>query len=245
VRDRIYKLEGRELRYPTHFRDGSQSMGLFAVSAAEADRIIESSGFRVARIAPGTAAMSLVCVHYTDTDCGSYEEIALAFFVRPRGRLARLQVPYLSTWIDAARGGVASYTWCLPVSSTLSRDCGIRMWGFPKTLEQIDYDDSDGRARSTWVIGGKPVLSFSVPAEGHREMREISPPVYSLFEGRPCVSYLTQRYSKSGRHGRDGVLELGDHPAADRLRRLGLPRKPLFAGWNGHLEFEMSHPEPL
>jgi Acetoacetate decarboxylase (ADC) len=244
-RDKVFNLEGVELAYPTFFRDGSSAMGIFAVSAKVADEIIADSGFKTARIAPGTAALSLVCVHYTDTDCGSYEEIALAFFVKKHGRQARKTIPYLSTWRDVAKGEIASYTWCLPVSSTLSRDCGIFMWGFPKTLETIEYGIQNGRASSTWSIDGQKVLSYSVPARGDQDMARVAPPVYSLMEGKHHVSYLAQSYTQSGRHGRDGQLELGTHPAAERLKRLGLPKKPLVAMWNGHLEFEMSHPEEL
>jgi hypothetical protein len=243
--DRIFHLEGRDLGYPTRFYDGSSSMGIFSVSAAIADDIIADSGFTTARIAPGRTALSLICVHYTDTECGAYEEIAMAFFVQPHGNQARWKIPYLSTWWDVLRGNIASYTWCLPVSSTLSRDCGITMWGFPKTLEHIDYGLVSGRTKSSWMIGDELVLSYSVKAEGNKEASEVSPPVYSVLEDKPHVSYLTQRYTEVGHHGRDGILKLGKHPAADLLRRLGLPKKPLLAAFNGHLEFEMSHPELL
>jgi hypothetical protein len=77
----VFQLEGRELSYPTRFYDGSSAMGIFSVPAKIADDIIADSGFTTARIAPGRTALSLICVHYTDTECGAYEEIAMAFFV--------------------------------------------------------------------------------------------------------------------------------------------------------------------
>lgn len=244
-RDRHFLIEDRQLSYPTYFRDGSSAMGIFCVNAAAADSIIAGTGLRTARIAPGKAALSLICVNYTDTDCGHYQEIALAFFVERYGKQARRTLPYLNTWWDILRGKVASYTWCLPVSSTLSRDCGRYMWGFPKSLERIEYQRANGRAGSRWMIDDELVLAFSVPDRGSETAAEISPPVYSILDGRPHVSYLTQRYSGVGHHGRDGQLQLGSHPAADSLRQLGLPKKPLIASYNGRLEFEMSHPEPL
>ena len=244
-KNRVFQLEGRELSYPTRFYDGSSAMGIFSVPARIADDLIADSGFTTARIAPGRTALSLICVHYTDTECGSYEEIAMAFFVKRLGHQARPAIPYLSTWWDIVRGNIASHTWCLPVSSTLSRDCGIFMWGFPKTLERIEYQLEAGRAQTSWMIDDELVLSYSVPASGSKDAKEISPPVYSVLEGKPHVSYLTQRYSQVGHHGRDGILTLGRHPAADPLRQLGLPKKPMIAAFNGHLEFEMSHPRPL
>jgi hypothetical protein len=43
----------------------------------------------------------------------------------------------------------------------------------------------------------------------------------------------------------DGRLSLGDHPVADELRSLGLPKRPLLSAWMGRLAFEMSAPEKL
>jgi hypothetical protein len=240
---RRFEIEGKNLGYPTDFRDGSATMGLFVVSASEANSLIADSGFEVAKIAPGRAFFSLSCVHYTDSDCGVYEEIALSFFVKKMGQRRRL--PYLSTWLDIQRGQIASYTWRLPVTSKLALDAGIFMWGFPKTIEDIDYENADGHATFTWRSGGKKVLSYSVPAQGTRQPATISPPVYSIFEGSPHVSYLTQTYRDTGYQLRGGILRLGDHSIADELRCLGLPRRPLFSTWNGHLSFQMSAPEKL
>lgn len=243
--NRRFNIEGKELGYPTHFEKGSSSFGLFLVSAREANSLIKESGFQVEEIFPGRAAMSLSCVHYIDTACGAYEEIALAFFVKQRGKKKQFRIPFLSGWKDILRGDIPSYTWCLPVSSTMSRDCGIDMWGFPKTLERIDYELSDDRTTSTWMIDGEVVLGYSVPAKGDKHPATVSPPVYSVFEGKPHVSYLTQHYSDVGYHLAGAELFLGDHPAADKFRELGLPKKPLFAMFNGQLTFDMSAPEAL
>lgn len=240
---RRFNIDGRELGYPTDFRDGSSCMGLFLVDANRADELIASSGFKTARVAPGKALFSLIGVHYTDSDCGSYEELALAFFVEKSGKDLRL--PWLSNWFDLLRNGVASYTWRLPVTTVLARDAGIDMWGFPKTLETIDFSCSANRASFDWLNNGQRVLRYSMPAGGSRQPATITSPVYSVFEGSHHVSYLTQSYRDTSYLMRGVELELGDHPIADELRSLGLPRRPLLALWNGHVAFKMSAPERL
>jgi hypothetical protein len=77
---RRFEIEGQNLGYPTSFRGGSSSMGLFVVPASVANALIYDSGFQVAKIAPGRASLVLSCVHYTDSDCGAYNEIALSFY---------------------------------------------------------------------------------------------------------------------------------------------------------------------
>jgi hypothetical protein len=131
------------------------------------------------------------------------------------------------------------------VTSTLARDAGIRMWGFPKTLEDIRFELSGGRA--SWALheDGREVLRYSVRAQGSRHQPPSPTPVYSLFEGAPHVSHLTQEFRNLGVRLGDGRLSLGDHPVADELRSLGLPKRPLLSAWMGRLAFEMSAPEKL
>jgi hypothetical protein len=243
VEAKRFEIEGEELGYPTQFRDGCSAAGLFVVRSASAQELIADSGFEIAEIAPGRGILALTGVHYTDTDCGSYNEIAQAFFVRRVDRPSGL--PYLGTWLDLARGEVASFTWKLQVTSRLSQYAGIRMWGFPKTLEEITFDRIEDHARFSLRIDGQDVLSFTVRAEGSHTPTPLTSRVYSIFEGTPHVSYLTQSYRDTGVRLGHGPLALGKHPLAQQLRELGLPRRPLLSTWNGHLAFSMTAPEKL
>ena len=243
IQAKRFEIEGEDLGYPTVFRDGCSATGLFVVRSGAAQELIAESGFEIAEIAPRRGLMALTAVHYTDTDCGHYDEIAQALFVRAVDRSP--SVPYLGTWLDLARGNVASFTWKLQVTTRLSQFAGIEMWGFPKTLEEIEFDRSDERARFSLRMDGQDVLNFSVRAEGSQTPSPITSKVYSIFEGAPHVSYLTQSYRDTGVRLGKGLLELGPHPLAQQLRELGLPRRPLISTWNGHLAFSMTAPEKL
>ena len=240
---RVFEIDGQRLTYPTSFRDGSSIMQMFLVPTGAANEILEPKGFEAAEIVPGKAVMLLICVHYTDTDCGVYEEIAFALFTKSYGHSRSWN--FATTLRHMVRGDIPSFTWRLAVTTILSRDSGIRMWGFPKTKETIEYEQSNGRVRFDWENGGQRVVAVSVPDRGTRRADEISPPVYSVYEGRPHVGYLTQSYREVGYHWRGATVELGDHPIADELRRLGLPKRPLLAVRNGGLTFSMSAPQPL
>lgn len=180
---RRFEIEGRNLGYPTEFRDGSSIGGLFVVGAQAANELISESGFEVAEIAPRRACFALTYVHYTDTDCGAYEE--------------------------------------------------------------IDFDTSGERATCVLRMRGSEVLRYSVRAKGSRRPGPITSPVYSSFEGAKHESHLIQEYRDTGISPGGGRLKLGDHPLAQQLRGLGLPRRPLLATWNGRIHFRMSAPEKL
>jgi hypothetical protein len=244
IEQRTYDIEGQQLSYPTIFDDGAAAAGLFVVDANAADERIAASGFKTARIAPGKAIFSLTCVDYRDTQCGVYHEIAMSFFVDPFPSPG-CRIPYLSTLMDIVRGQVRSYTWVLPVTTALSCEAGKQMWGFPKTIEQIDFEDHDGQATFTLTMQGTEVLRYTVKSSGDKSPPVMHSPVYSNFEGAPHVGTLTQEFHKVGYSLRGGTLELGDHALATELRALGVGKHPLLATWLGKLSFNMSAPHKL
>jgi len=241
---RRFQIEGKSLGFPARFQDGCSAVGLFAVPAGAAQALIHDSGFEVAPVFPGRAIMSLSCVHYRESVCGSYNEISMAFFVKKQPGRAR-EVPYLSTWWDIARDDAATHIWKLPVTTQLANDAGVLMWGFPKTVEEIDFEVADGRALFQLRMDGREVLRYSVRAEGTRHPPRGASAVYSNFEGAPHVTHLEHEYRDAGFRFGGGRLSLADHPIAEQLRGLGLPRRPLVATWIGHLSFDVGPPRKL
>ena len=240
---RRFEIEGRTLGFPARFGDASSALGLFLVPSRAANALIGESGFEVAQVAPGRAIFSLSCIHYRESDCGSYREISMAFFVEKKA--SARGIPYLGTWLDIARDRSATFVWKLPVTSRLANDAGILMWGLPKTIEEIGYEVSGERATFDLRMDGRRVLSYSVRAVGKRNQPRGTSEVYSNFEGAPHVTRLSHEYWDMGVRFGGGDLRLGDHPVADELRGLGLPRRPLVASWIGRLALDVGPPEKL
>jgi hypothetical protein len=241
---RRFEIEGRSLGFPALFQDGCSAVGLFAVPTQGAQALIRESGFEVAELWPGRAAFSLACCHYRESDCGVYNEIAMSFFVKPvHGRPSA--IPYLGTWLDIVRNRSATHVWKLPVTTRLANDAGVLMWGFPKTVEEIDFEVTDGRATFRLRMEDREVLSYSVPATGKRDQAHSASAVYSIYEGAPHVTYLGNEGHEVGLSFRGGRLTLGDHPVAETLRGLGLPRRPLLSTWFGRIALDVGAPEKL
>jgi hypothetical protein len=104
---RRFEIEGRSLGFPALFQDASSAVGLFAVPSKAANALIRESGFEVAEIWPGRAIFSLSCVHYRESDCGAYNEIAMGFFVKKQAQAPG--IPYLGTWLDILRDRAATW----------------------------------------------------------------------------------------------------------------------------------------
>jgi hypothetical protein len=237
-----YVIQGREVRLPVIVRDASSGAATYAVSAAAARRLIPGDVLEPVEVWPGRALCSLAVIQYRDNDLGDYNEVSIAFFVRekraPRG------VPYLGTVADFLRGRVATYIRHLPVDQGFTCEAGRTIWGFPKTVERIDFAPGADRASCGLYMGGAHVLTLTVPRGGTRRLPDSVMTTYSFIDGVPHRTAFSSGGDGVGFHLGGATLNLGTHPIADELRSLGLPKRALMTMWmeRMHGRFEAAQP---
>ncbi len=230
---RSYEIAGQIVTMPVEVRDSSAGTAMFLVPAEEAQELLPGDAFQVIEAAPGLTQLALVVVDYRDNDLGDYHEVGIVFFVTPKG------------------GGpetAGTYIWKLPVDQEFTREAGERIWGFPKTVERIDFEYTDDRVRCRLEMDGRHVFTLTVPRRHTDEPAEPLPQLgYTLIGGRPHVtrSTMTSRGTAISPGGEGVELELGDHPVAGALRRLGLPKAAILSTWSEHQGGVFEAPEPL
>jgi hypothetical protein len=232
--DRTWSVMGRTLGLPVEVRAAGQWGAQYLVSAAAAQRIVAPTGLEVCGPLPGRALVALAVCRYDDTDLGPYHEVAVGFVVRAHD--APPHVSAAGRVREFASGAVGVYIHRLPVDQEFSCAAGRDIWGFPKWVTTIDIDEppagASGRGTGTsvrLVDDGIHVLSLTVAAGGRLRLPSQAPPSYSFAGG--VLRRTTWRTSSEGTGGRLGgaTLVLGDHPMADELRSLGLPKRALFS----------------
>jgi len=237
------EVQGRRIRFPVTVRDACSGSATWLVDAAAARRLLPAPDLDVVELLPGRALFSLACIDYRDNDLGDYNEVSLALFVRekavPRG------IPWLGTALDLLRSRVSTFIFWLPVDQGFTREAGERIWGFPKTVETIDFDHAGVRARCTLTAGGRHVLTFSMPRGGERSLPENSMLTYTRQGGRTMRTRFVSVSAGVGFHRRGIELSLGDHPMSETLRGLGLPRAPLFGVWMENMRATFEAPRTL
>ena len=238
-----FTIQGRTVGLPVRVRDASSGTATYLVPSAAARRLLPGDVLDVVEILPGRALLSVGAIDYRDNDLGDYNEIAIAFFVRERR--TGPGVPYLGTLLDLARQRIATYIHRLPVNQSFTREAGCRIWGFPKTLDEIEIETPPGRFLCTWVKDGRHVFTFSVPRAGTRSLPEVALTTYSFIEGVAHRTRFTTAADGVGVRLGGGSLRLGDHPIADELRGLGLPRRALMTTWMEHMRASFEAPEKL
>jgi acetoacetate decarboxylase len=233
-----YVFQGRPVTMPVVVRDAASAAATYLVSTAVARRLLPGPELEPVELLPGRALFSIAAIDYRDNDLGDYHEVSLAFFVRERG--APHGIPYLGTLLDFVGSRVATYIWKLPVNQSFTRDAGAGIWGFPKTIDVIDFRDLNGRRECRLVMDGRHVLTFTGLASGSRTLPDAPMVTYSYVHGRLHKTTFVAGASEVGVALGGATLVLGDHPIADELRALGLPKRPLMTVWMGrqHGRFE-------
>lgn len=236
-------IQGRRVDYPVTVREAASASATYVVDAAAARALLPAPDLDVVEILPGRALFSLACIDYIDNDLGDYNEVSLALFVRERS--APRGVPCLSTMLDFLRGRVHTFIFWLPVNQAFTREAGETMWGFPKTVEKIDFDHSGPIATCRLESQGRHVLTFSMPRKPGRDLPPNEMNTYTRMQGRTFATRFVST-SRGVGFARGGVsLELGDHPFTEKLRRLGLPKKPAMAMWMEHMHATFDKARPL
>ncbi|HWP64806.1 MAG TPA: acetoacetate decarboxylase family protein [Candidatus Limnocylindria bacterium] len=238
-----YVFQGRPVTMPVVVRDASSAAATYLVSTAAARRLLPGPELEPVELLPGRALFSIAAIDYRDNDLGDYNEVSLAFFVRARG--APRGIPYLGTLVDFLRNRVATYIWKLPVNQSFTRDAGYGIWGFPKTVDVIDFRDAGGRRECRLVMDGRHVLTFTAHATGSRTLPDAEMVTYSYVGGTLHRTTFTAGASEVGFALGGAELVLGDHPIADDLRTLGLPKAALMTVWMGRQHGRFDAPVPV
>ena len=227
-----YVIQGREVRLPVVVRDASSGAATYAVSAAAARRLVPDA-LEPVEVWPGRALCSLAAIDYRDNDLGDYNEVSIAFFVREKGSPHGL--PFVGALAAFMRGRVATYIRHLPVDQSFTCEAGRTIWGFPKTVERIEFTHAAARASCALYMGGAHVLTLTVPRGGTRRLPDTVMTTYSLIEGVPHKTAFSSGGEGVGFHLGGATLTLGAHPIADELRSLGLPKRALMTMWMEHM----------
>lgn len=244
LRPPVFTIQGRPVGFPVCVRDASSGTAMYLVRSDAVRRLLPGAALDVVEILPGRTLVSLGAIDYRDNDLGDYNEIAVVFFVRERR--ASPGLPWVGALLDLARQRIATYIHRLPVNQSFTREAGCRIWGFPKTLDEIEIETPPGRFLCTWVKDGRHVFTFSVPRRGARRLPEVALTTYTFIEGVPHRTRFTSGAEGMGVGFFGGAeLRLGDHPIADELRGLGLPRRPLMTTWMEHMRARFDPPEKL
>ena len=222
-------IQGRRVEFPVVVRHASAGSATYLVSARAARALLPGQELEVAEVLPGRALCSLAIIDYKDNDLGDYNEVSIALFVRPRG--APKGIPYLGAARDMLRSRLGTFILHLPVDQGFTCEAGSTIWGFPKTVQQIDIERRAGRCECSLVYAGDLALSLSLPCSGNKTLPDATLTGYTYIEGVAHTNTFSSRAEGFGVRLGGAELTLGSGLIADQLRSLGLPKRAIMTTW--------------
>ena len=212
----------------------------FWSDAKAAQEWIKDTGLKVIEILPGKAVMQLIGVDYRENDLGDYNEAGISFYVHEPN--TKKGLPFFGAIRAFMKGEASSYIHLLPVDQPFTMHAGRFIWGYPKWVTNIDIDENDEFFETRFTDHGQHVFTFRTQTGGKASMRDQTQPSFGFREGKlyKTVGIANGEGAKFSLGGE--APQLGDHPIADKLRDLGLPKKPFFSGSVAQLVMDFEAP---
>ncbi len=237
-----YVIEGRTVRLPVIVRDAASMSAMFTVPTAAVCRLIPDARLHVPELLPGRTICVIAAIEYRDNDLGQYNEVSIAFFVTTG---ERRPLPFFTMISGFLRGSLGAYIHRLPVTTSFSRNAGRDIWGFPKTVDAIEFSDQGTKRSCRLSVDDTHVLTLMMARGGTRRLKDMPQDAYAWRDGVLWRTPSVMGGEGVGIHVGGAKLILGNHPISDELRVLGLPRRALMSTWVEHMHARFEAPQRL
>jgi hypothetical protein len=220
-------VQGREVRIPVVVRDAAAMSAMFPVRTADVRALLPTPRLHPVELWPGWAICVRAAIEYKDNDLGTYNEVGVNFLVtygpdRPW--------PLLGFVTASRQGTLGAYVHRLPVNEFWRRR---PRHSLSATVDTIIAQRRRRSADPLVRADGAHVLTLGAQRGGTRTLAEIPQDAYAWRDGMLFKTPSRMSSGEVGFHLGGATLELGTHPMADELRRLGFPRRALSTTWFG------------
>lgn len=227
--DSLRLPSGALIPLPVEYTRASAMMAHFPAPTHNVQKLLPSNRLNPVQLVPGYAIVSLCALEYPLVRGGDpYNEFIVMIPVQFSDAFNAPALPLLFPSLFKTLG---LYVHRMPVTSRDAYDLGVGLWGYPKFIAQIDFEDLPERRRCHLRADDRHVLTMDVEkVPTSRVSRDYF--TYTVKDGR----LLRTRVEMHGMFGtarfRGGAsCILGDHPVADELRALKMAKSAVERLW--------------
>jgi hypothetical protein len=237
-RQDITLASGELFHLPVLYTDATEIMAVFPASTDDVRELLPSGDLQPVEIMPGKAIVGFAAWEYpqlTQADGApgsSYNELVIAFPVLYE---PSINVPILPLLMSSRFNSYGEYIYKMFVTTEQARDLGIELWGTPKSLAEITFDETDHTRCCRVRADGQDVLTLEVEKTPVRPRRVYSR-LYTIKDDRLLRwAFETEGdYGTATLHGR-ASLRLGSHLIAETLRQLDIGTTVLEREYGRHV----------
>jgi 2-dehydropantoate 2-reductase len=225
----------KDYLFPTLYGDVLCAQAIFMCSYEKAARLMHHPRIKPVAMPRGRALVAFSCYIYRNVlGVAPYNEIAMTIpiMVDPR-----VNVPVLPMVLDRFPE-FGFHVFSMPVTSLENQLRGLRIWGLPKVVQQIEIEERGGQCVTVaHEEDGARYFELRVPTSGKPTDFDVSANLYSTLDGRLLQSqtcfqgtFNVEKHMglllKKGAVPDEPSLILGDSPSAQPLKDLEIEAHP-------------------
>ena len=210
---------------PAIYRDGRVAAAVFPVSLTRARELVPTELHPIEL--PRSRGLAVLCsFDYVDSTLGPYREFGVGIVVSSRRRFGSWQA------LDLISANPTTGAWllALPVTSELACRGGVELFGYPKSVCSIDVQYSFNSCSVIVEENPAQTIRMTLPLRWGPRFPVRRLVTYSRKSGHLLRVRVETEWRVALCSGSGAQLELADaeHGLPQLIRRLELPRSPLF-----------------
>jgi hypothetical protein len=207
-----------------YFRDDLFAL-FFTADYQKAKALMPSPKLHPVALPGGRTMLGVAAFNYHDTSIGPYGEVGV---ILPAVYGAKPPLPGVPALLEARYPGFGVLVLHLPVTKTVARDAGRGQWGYTKFVADMKFTSTPEYHQCEMSDEQTPILTMRVAKRGmfHRDRQPLV--TYSVKDGNLIKTIVRQKGAcRMNVRPRASFLKLGDHPAAETIRALGIGERPI------------------
>lgn len=221
--------------FPTFYGDVTCAIGIFLCSYDKAQAMMPHPAIKPVRMTRGRSLVIFSCYEYKHVmKVAPYNEIAMTIpiMVDPA-----INIPVLPMLLGNLKK-FGYYVFSMPVTSLENQIRGVKIWGLPKVVQEIDiFDDGEDCVTVGKEQTGETYFELRVPKKGSRTEFDVSSNLYTRLGNDLLQSetnfkatfnvnkYMGQLFKKNAAPDRM-YLKIGDGPSGKVLQDLEIEPHP-------------------
>ncbi|HUT54179.1 MAG TPA: acetoacetate decarboxylase family protein [bacterium] len=208
-------FQGHDFKLPILYRRLDTFFAMFGADYRAVSALLPSPRLKPIKVWPGRAAITLNAFNYLDTDIGPYGEFSVG-------------VPCLLK--HAGRRLLGVYVHRLPVTTEIAMAGGIGLWGYPKFLCDMKFENTAAEHLVTLTAGEQLILELRVKKGGLSVDRAMNLGTFTVKDGEIVyTSLVTQGLARVMPQGL-AALRTGPHEMGAELAALSLGDRAIATG---------------
>jgi len=218
---------GMRIELPVRYYDWSWMSALFPAPVAAVERLLPSGKLKPLLLLPGTTMVALAAFEYRKiAGVEPYNEFTLSVPVQyePAVNVPGMPVLFHPLLSPERYTKIGMYVHQLPVTTQPARDFGVEIWGYPKFVADISFEDRGDIRRCRLSADGKDIVTLDV-RKAATKARSLSFYTYTVKDGRILRALVqTEGQYFISRFPGGASFTPGDHPLGEEIKALRMAR---------------------